>query len=746
MSFSIIDKNTKEVIQGGFSTENDALDALIDNGATEEEINSVYDVVQDSSNMPKNSQKTTRAERMEAFGKDAEYWPSVAEQFMKGNTDFNLGTLKAGVSDFLSFPGRLATSYMNYAKNAKGPQDWNEEFNLGLRPGEEGTNIFSSMLRDPTTPIITGGGKFLAKGVSKGAKIGGKALDYMLGKIIPKAAPVIGKSTGAATAGAVEGLLTEQVSSELNQREPEYGLSALLGGGFEGAGSLISQILQKNGKEYLKSVASSLRLGNTERKMTDDDFVEFMRDPRNVDALEKALKNISFMPMVNDRGKGIERILPEERKNAVSVLKDEPVFNNSFETGIDPNASVVERDLARRKNALNATDVEEYRPKTIFKEGGINQQDLAYAPDVENDLFRKKTRSEMKSDKYQSNMQKNLEDFATKYDKIDNSFKNLPSVKGVMTPEEEKFIETLKAEIAKDRGVISGYDPNKLIETNKFFGNRVVFGDKFNSEIVEPFRSSRNMGVSQEFKSELEKIISDARTYGADVSSSLGSSVLNNEVPVIERAFMYSKSGPFMVKKGYKNAVDKFADELSAYADESVGRPRIDAKGKEYMVDKDRVRSYSFNYLKKVQDILSERGALNADEIVSLYGMATNVNDKKVQDAIIHLLENLGVPKSTVDNFKKVGGNYAMLNKSRTRLKKNPMEDNPLKGTLLAPIYPQEGVNSINGASYYLERGNLRNGGYGVNPTGAGRLGRWVQYNLGVPLEKDAFGNSGNNR
>ena len=201
-----------------------------------------------------------------------------------------------------------------------------------------------------------------------------------------------------------------------------------------------------------------------------------------------------------------------------------------------------------------------------------------------------------------------------------------------------------------------------------------------------------------------------------------------------------------MVKKGYKNAVDKFADELSAYADESVGRPRIDAKGKEYMVDKDRVRSYSFNYLKKVQDILSERGALNADEIVSLYGMATNVNDKTVQDAIIHLLENLGVPKSTVDNFKKVGGNYAMLNKSRTRLKKNPMEDNPLKGTLLAPIYPQEGVNSINGASYYLERGNLRNGGYGVNPTGAGRLGRWVQYNLGVPLEKDAFGNSGNNR
>lgn len=740
MDWKVIDKTSGDVF---VSKSGKTLDNLNDKAKALFE--SVHSQAGDLDRFEIVPQKTTRQERFDAFGKDAEYWPSVAEQFMKGNTDFNLGTLKAGFSDFLSLPGRLATSYMNYAKNAKGPQDWKEEFNLGLRPGEEGTNIFSSMLRDPTTPIITGGGKLLAKGVSKGAEIGGKALDYVLGKIIPKAAPVIGKAAGAATAGAAEGLLTEQVSSELNQREPEYGLSALLGGVFEGAGSLISQILQKRGKEYLKSVASSLRLGNTERKMTDEEFVEFMRDPRNVDALEKALKNISFMPMVNDRGKGIERILPEERKNAVSVLKDEPVFNNSFETGIDQNASVVERDLARRKNALNATDVEEYRPKTIFKEGGINQQDLAYAPDVD-DLFRKKTRSEMKSDKYQSNMQKNLEDFATKYDKIDNSFKNLPSVKGVMTPEEEKFIETLKAEIAKDRGVISGYDPNKLIETNKFFGNRVVFGDKFNSEIVEPFRSSHNMGVSQEFKSELEKIISDARTYGADVSSSLGSSVLNNEVPVIERAFMYSKSDPFMVKKGYKNAVDKFADELSAYADESVGRPRIDAKGKEYMVDKDRVRSYSFNYLKKVQDILSERGALNADEIVSLYGMATNVNDKTVQDAIIHLLENLDVPKSTVDNFKKAGGNYAMLNKSRTRLKKNPMEDNPLKGTLLAPIYPQEGVNSINGVSYYLERGNLRNGGYGVNPTGAGRLGRWVQYNLGAPLEKDVFGNSGNNR
>ena len=38
MSFSIVDKKTGEVMQGGFATENDALDALIDSGATDEEI------------------------------------------------------------------------------------------------------------------------------------------------------------------------------------------------------------------------------------------------------------------------------------------------------------------------------------------------------------------------------------------------------------------------------------------------------------------------------------------------------------------------------------------------------------------------------------------------------------------------------------------------------------------------------------------------------------------------------------
>ena len=90
MSFSIVDKKTGEVMQGGFSTENDALDALIDSGATDEEIANEYDVIQDSERKPSRTSYEERKNRFNGPGERilSEVFPNVAEQVMQGNDGF----------------------------------------------------------------------------------------------------------------------------------------------------------------------------------------------------------------------------------------------------------------------------------------------------------------------------------------------------------------------------------------------------------------------------------------------------------------------------------------------------------------------------------------------------------------------------------------------------------------------------------------------------------------------------------
>ena len=76
-----------------------------------------------------------------------------------------------------------------------------------------------------------------------------------------------------------------------------------------------------------------------------------------------------------------------------------------------------------------------------------------------------------------------------------------------------------------------------------------------------------------------------------------------------------------------------------------------------------------------------------------------------------------------------------MLNKARTRMKRNANEDNPFKGTMVAPIYPQEGFNSANAIGYRLQKENFNLGRGAMtpmdNPTKYGQGARAV-YNLGM--------------
>ena len=192
------------------------------------------------------------------------------------------------------------------------------------------------------------------------------------------------------------------------------------------------------------------------------------------------------------------------------------------------------------------------------------------------------------------------------------------------------------------------------------------------------------------------------------------------------------------MKKGTRDAFDRFADTLSDYADESVGQLRVNSKGEQYLVDKEKSGKYAFVYLKKLQDSLEKNMAVSPDTIIGLYGDATLHNDKVVQDAVLQLLRDLNVDESVIRKFESVGRKYVMLKKARIKLDKNAKDDaNPFKGTIAAPIYPQEGVNAQNILGYkatkvldYLDGGR--------NPE--------IPWNLGDIMRLGAYSQGENNR
>lgn len=686
--------------------------------------------------------RTTPEQRREYFGGGvsgalAEAFPNLAERYMQGKDSFDLGQVKAGVSDAFSLPGRLIASTVN-ASNLGGQGG----FNLGTRSGE-GTNPLGTIMRDPVTGATAPLMGPMAKGVQIAANLGARAL----GLIGPKAS-MVGRIAGAAVAGAGEGAAVEGASALMNDREltkEGLALASAMGGGFEGAATGIQQLLQKFGKNYIKAAAQASRLGNTDREMTDKELIEFLSNPRNLDAMTKVMESGStgrnMTPFVNDRGKTLAPEVSRSFDEAVGVLKDEPMLQQTIVPN-GPGLTPTEADIMRRRNALNATDNEIYKDKTIWQPGRQNLQDQAYArdfPDGQN--FMTPRRSKTKDMVYQSNEEYNLEKFADKYDNIGSAVEGARIRQGQMTDDESLLIDNLRREIAADEGVVSGYTPGYIVDHNKFLGDRMPFNDSFYQNQVVPFLESHPEGVSTEFLGEIRKLTGEATSYGRTVSTTLQDAFRGKERAALERAFSYADAPEYEVRQGYRDAIDKFADTLSDYADFRPGEVGTNAKGQRYIVGQENMKKYAYGYLKKVQDVLAKKQALTAEEIVALYGDATNVNDTVVQNAILDLLKDLKVPQGTLERFERIGGNYAMLNKARTRMKTVSNSDNPLKGTIAAPIVPQEGFNAPNAIGYRTQKKNFDLGTFTTrnDPTKTSQAVRWGFFNFGdIPR----YGNS----
>ena len=722
--------------------------------------------------------KTSYEERKKYFGGGvagglAEAFPSLAEQYMQGNTGYNLGTLGAGLNDALSYITRLYAGMYNELIQG------NEGFNLGRRSEDEGTHPFAETFRDP----MFFGGLSLGGPINKVVKGVGTFGNKLLG--IP------GRISGKIIAGGGVGAGMVQLGADLKKKNPDvfdYALGAGLGAGLEAAGGVVN-LIETYGPELVRSIATALKLGNTKRLLSDGEFNEFVADPKNADALEKTLKIVSTgrsaTPFIKDRGELLRPEVERAKSQASGVIEDEPMLNRSFDEGIDKDASISEKRDQRAMNALKDKDVEAYQLKTVYKPGQRDMRDEAFPRDyADSRLFiHDKKAKEFKNTDYQSNSEFNIEKFMDKYDNLWESIKNSKRRSGTlsddelklfkelrrkkyfgiiskneqnvlnelnkklnystMTDAESQILSKLKEELDKDVGVINGYTPEIVIEKNKFLGDRMPFNSKFIKKELQPFVDKN--GMSDEFSAEVQNLIEQARSKGRNVKNvideTLRSENGSKEGATIERAFAYSSERPISVKKGYRNPIDRFADTLSDYADISVGEVRKNADGKEYFVNKDRMKKYSYEYLAKVQDILKSRGSLNANDITSLYGEATNVNDKVVQDAILQLLRDLNVSEGQVENFKKVASTYAMMNKAIARLNRSAKKENSvLKGTVLDLISPQEGVNSPRIMAYKANKA-LKGLNLDMPTEKARSASRTAGYNLGVPLR-----NSNDNR
>lgn len=723
---------TGEVIEGSDAEMEEVLSELDKAGELSEW---VTDDGSASANQEPESSKTSYEDRKKAFSRVderilSEVFPNIAEQVMNGNQKFDLGMIRAGLSDAFSLPGRAVSAYMSSMPNMKGER---ETFDLGRRTGE-GTNIAGTIARDPVTGATVLGGRLLARGIQGGARLG----KFLLG------GGGFGRGVGGAVAGAAEGVGIEGASSALNDRDfTKEGavVGAVSGGAFEGLGQAAQALLQKYGKNLVKSSVQALNLGNTDRALTDEELVRFLSNQRNVDALEKTLDAASsgrnITPFVNDRGKALEGVQEQSRNDAIYTLGGDPSLNRGFDKGVD-FSNPTSGDMQRRMNAFNtpAEQLETIHPKTVYKEGGRSTEELNYPPPRK--FTSRKKPNDNKDYRYQSNSEFNIEKFADKWASVSDKIDGANVRPGDISADEAAMLDLLKEEAEKDARIVKGYTPDKVISSNKFLNDRNPFSTGFVDKDFSDFIASKNReGLSTEFIREVRSIAGKNDMEGRKVTDAIIENIDNRGLrpSEIERAFAYSKNDPIAVRKGYRKAIDRFSDTLSDYADGKVGTSGRNAKGERYVVGKDNMKKYAYTYLARVQEILEKKGALKPEDVVDLYGLATNVNDNTVQDAVIQLLKDLKVSERAISDFEKNAGSYAMLNKARTRMKRNANEDNPFKGTMVAPIYPQEGFNSTNAIGYRLQKENFNLGRGAMtpmdNPTKYGQGARAV-YNLGM--------------
>lgn len=729
---------TGEVIEGSDAEMEEVLSELDKAGELSEW---VTDEGSASVKQEPKSSKTSYEDRKNAFRRVderilSEAFPNIAEQVMNGNQQFNLGMIRAGLSDVFSLPGRAVSAYMSSMPNIKGER---ETFDLGRRTGE-GTNIAGTIARDPVTGATVLGGQLLARGIQGGARLG----KFLLG------GQGFARGVGGTVAGAAEGVGIEGASSVLNDRDfTKEGavVGAVSGGAFEGLGQAAQALLQKYGKNLVKSSVQALNLGNTDRALTDEELVKFLSNQRNVDALEKTLDAASsgrnMTPFVNDRGKALEGVLEQSRNDAIYTLGGEPSLNRGFDKGVD-FSNPTSGDMQRRMNAFNtpAEQLETIQPKTVYKEGGRSTEELNYPPPRK--FTSRKRPNDNKDYRYQSNAEFNIEKFADKWASVSDKIDGANVRPGDISADEAMMLDLLKGEAENDARIVKGYTPDKVISSNKFLNDRNPFSTGFVDKDFSDFIASKNReGLSTEFIREVRSIAGKNDMEGRKVTNAIIENIDNRGLrpSEIERAFAYSKNDPIAVRKGYRKAIDRFSDTLSDYADGKVGTSGRNAKGERYVVGKDNMKKYAYTYLARVQEILEKKGSLKPEDVVDLYGLATNVNDNTVQDAVIQLLKDLKVSERAISDFEKKAGSYSMLNKARTRMKRNANEDNPFKGTMVAPIYPQEGFNSANSIGYRLQKENFDLGRGTMapmdNPTKYGKTARAV-YNLGMTHRRNS--------
>lgn len=699
-------KKTGEIIEG---TEQEMEEVFSELEKTGEIVD--WEEYRETESVPveKKPQKTTYEERKDYFGGGAsgalaEAFPNLAEQYMQGNRDYNLGTLRAGISDAFSLPGRFVASAANKSNILGG----SGEFNLGARSGE-GTNLAGSIARDPITGATSVAGGPLAAGVKGAANLGKSVLGNA------------GRVVGGIGAGAVEGAGLEIASSALKEGELPSGknlaIGAGFGAGFEGVGQAVNMLMQKYGKNLVDASVAALLKGNVNAHVTDAEKAVFLADPKNIDALNRVLKQQTSgknaLPVISgsDRGKTLQKDVDAALGEAQATIKNEPMLNDG--------------DLGE----------EIYLNKTIYKPGQRNVEDLNYQRDIpESRNFRSK-KGLTKDFKYQTKAEYDIEKFADKYAGISEVFNRGAINDGPITADELKFLDMMKSEIRKDGRVLKGYDPDFVLSSNKFFEDRLPFSDaKLSARIDKMQKEHGPSGFSREFVDEVRRLGNEATEGIGQKTVDKINKAYDGEWNKLERAFAYTdpnKEPPILVRKGLRDALDRFADTLDEQALKSVGDWRKNSKGELYFVTKEKSKKYNYQYLAHLQETLGNvknNKHLTAESIAGLYSDATMRNDNVVKDAIIKLLEDMGLSEQSVNAFKAKAGNYSMLHKAREAMK-NPKKDDSLKGTIFNAVVPQEGFNFKNSLGYNLGYGRAGDVAGGISRSGA--FGAERSYDIG---------------
>lgn len=620
-------------------------------------------------------------------------FPTYAERVQDGDKEFSMGNARALAGDVATLIPRTVVGGLSYFTTPSNKHEKTLGEEIGTRPQDVklddkdswgGFNLAGRARQLVTSPEFAVG---LATAPLSEAGYGAAKM-FNLGT---KASKVLGAIGGAAYGAGLEGVSQAMNPNQDGVDWSKIGASAVGGGAMEGVAQIVRAAISKVGYEQVKEIAAKSWLGgSTNRKLSDDEFMQFMNDPQNAQTLAIALEDAI---RVRDQLKSIPggRDIPVHHVERVAD-KNAKVFQDAFPNDgknfapadfelLPPGA---ERERARVNyitENINNPEFGVYKNHTLTTPGGRSKS---------------LTPREFNANNFEGHVT-HLKRFA----------ETMPESKsGIMTKTESDYIDYLEELFKREQSIAGGSNVHAIpYQIDKALEAKI-----------------RQQGsVSDAFNEALNALIHDYEVSSSQLSKKAGAEFGDIRSQLGEIFSQVGDGSGSLVRKDYVGATNSLIKDLQGEVRGISGKPNTSSFNEKYSASNNGTgANIKKLFLDPIQTKLENKTHLDGKDFEELYFKAAKYNYVDVMRYLEDYARKLGVTEDQIKVLHDAGRVPGQLYKLAGGMTKDAPSNVGMFGRVVNMMDPK-GVNAVGvKAANYANR-NYQTGNWvnrSSNPNG----------------------------